>query len=96
MFHPLGGDEFIGDFADHPRLAAYEQYFEAIVMVQMEQQSSDNKTQAIGSAAFPQLLGFRSHDKIKFTIDDDLGWLVFVGCHKSLMKVKVKGSVPHF
>ena len=42
MFHPLGGDEFIGDFADHPRLAAHQQYFQAIVMVQMHVYGREN------------------------------------------------------
>jgi hypothetical protein len=35
VLHPFGGDEFIGDFADHRRLAVHQQYFQAIVMVQV-------------------------------------------------------------
>ncbi len=35
VLHAFGGNQFIGDFADYPRLAAHEQYFQAIVMVQV-------------------------------------------------------------
>jgi hypothetical protein len=35
VFHSLGGDEFIGDLADDPRLAAHQQHFQSIVVVQM-------------------------------------------------------------
>ena len=35
MLHTFRGNQFIGDFADHRRLAAHEQYFQAIVVVQM-------------------------------------------------------------
>ena len=35
MLHALGGNQFIGDFADHRRLAPHQQHFQAIVMVQM-------------------------------------------------------------
>ena len=35
MFDTFSADEFIGDFFDDGRFATHEQYFQAIVMIQM-------------------------------------------------------------
>ena len=42
MLHAFGRDEFIGDLADYAGLAAHDQNFEAVVVVEMDMDGRKN------------------------------------------------------
>ena len=43
MLDAFGGDEFVGDFADDAGLAAHDQNFQAVVVVQMDVDGGENR-----------------------------------------------------